>query len=64
MNYYDLNKETALNAPDEPGLVSTFDNKANVENTKLGVPSIQQELFKMLEENPEGVRVGWEIRRN
>lgn len=64
MNYEDLNKETALNAPDAPGVVSVFDNKINEGYDQCGVSSIHQYLLKMLEENTERVRVGWELKES
>ena len=62
--FYDLNEQTAHQAPDEPGEIYVFDNQKNVQNTKFESSSIRKELLKMMDNNTTGIRVAWKTGFN
>ena len=57
--FYDLNEETALRAPDEPGEIWLFDTHNNNSELMLDSRSIRRDLLKRLAQDNAGTRVGW-----
>lgn len=62
--FYDLDEETALLAPDEPGEIWLFDVQKNDGKQILDSCSIRQDLLKRLSQETARTRVGWRVGAN
>ena len=61
VQFYDLNEETALRAPDEPGEIWLSDSQNNKSELILDSSSIRRDLLKRLVQDNARIRVGWRM---
>ena len=62
--FYDLNEDTVLRAPDEPGEIWLIDLQKHDGELFLDSSSIRQDLSKRLGQATARTRVGWRVGAN